>query len=141
MKTKLTDLGIYDKTVESLTQEALNALKNAKNFKPSVQVTYAYFLENLMAQTKSAAREDGFEKSMLEKIAKSDVSLSKEAINERKLRLMKESKSPSDIAKDILEKLKESGPEPTASPQPRPETSDEVTPASKSEDLLKDEKK
>ena len=81
-------------------------LKIIKNFKPAVQVTYALFLENTIAHLKPAAKEDGFAKKMIEKIAKAEIVLTKEAIHERKLRLMRESKSPSDIATEVLEKIK-----------------------------------
>src|SRR5688572_16580355 len=76
LRFELQDLGEYERVLTELTEEALNALKNTKNFKPSVQVTYAIFLENLMADVRAgAAQADGFERNLIRKIKKAKITL------------------------------------------------------------------
>ena len=104
LRFELQDLGEYQRAVTELMEEALNALKNPKNFKPQAQVTYGIFLENLMADIKPAAlAAEGFERGLLKKIAKAKVSLSKPAENDKRVRGFSETKSPSETATLILE--------------------------------------
>ncbi len=100
--TELDRLDSLEKVYRDLTEEALNALKNTKNFKPDVQVTYSIFLENLVAEFKPSAAEEGLEKRIIEKIAQASVELTKDALKERKRRLMKEGESPSVLAEHAL---------------------------------------
>lgn len=102
--SELNEMSLLEKTYRDLTIEALNALKNPKNFKPAVQVTYAVFLENMMAEFKPYLGTSSYKKDLVEQIAKSEVNLTKEATNERKLRMMRESRGPSEIAEDLLNK-------------------------------------
>lgn len=104
LKAELDGMNAYDSTLKTLVQEAVDALTNPKNFKPSAQVSYAIFLENVIAQLRPRLNEGGMEKTLIEKISKSEIELSSEAKKERKLRLMRESRSPSLIAKEVLEK-------------------------------------
>lgn len=133
LKTQLEDLDVYEKTMKDLTQEAINALKNPKNFKAPVQVTYAYFLENILEQMRSSIQDDGFEKKIIESIAEANVSLSKEALNDRNLGPMRETNSPSAIAKELLAKAKAQAavPPPPAEPMPSPEVPAPAEPAKK----------
>jgi hypothetical protein len=104
LRMELQDLDQYDRIINELTDEALNALKNTRNFKPSVQVTYAIFLENLMGDARRLAEsEDNLERKLLKKIKKAGIKVTKEAANERKVRTLNESRSPSDIANDLLD--------------------------------------
>jgi len=102
LRNELERLDAFEKVVKDLTDEALHALSNTKNFKPDVQVTYAFFLENLISEFKPLVQDSGFEKKMIEKIANSGVQLTKEALKERKRRLMTEGASPSDLATETL---------------------------------------
>lgn len=104
LRMELQDMGEYERIINELTDEALNALKHTKNFKPSVQVTYAIFLENLMADSRRLAEtENNLERKLLQKIKKGNVKVTKEAANERRVRSLSEARSPSDIASDILD--------------------------------------
>lgn len=94
----------WEETLTSLTSEAINALKNPKAFKPIVQVTYSVFLENLLIEMNPYYETESFEKGLAVQIRDSQITLTKEAIAERKLRLMEEIVSPSDLAKKLLEK-------------------------------------
>lgn len=108
LKSELDEIDQYEKVMKDLVQEAINSLKNPKNFKAPVQVSYIIFLENFMAQTKPQIKGSDFVKKQFEKIAKADLSLSKEALNDRRLRLMKESRSPSTLAQEVLDEMEKS---------------------------------
>lgn len=103
LKNKLEEEDAYEKVFEELIQEAINALKNTKNFKRDVQVTYAIFLENTLSEFKPDMKENNFEMKMIRKIADSQIELTKDARKERQLRLMSEGTSPSELAKLILQ--------------------------------------
>jgi hypothetical protein len=107
LRSEMVNLGKYEKAVTELTEEALNALKNTKNFKPSVQVTYLFFLENLMADMKPVLTDaESFEKKLMQKIEKADLKLTKQALSELASRGFADKKSPSETAEKILEELK-----------------------------------
>lgn len=99
-----------EKVFSDLVTEALNALTNTKNFKKEVQVTYAIFLENVISEFKPNLKKENFEYKIVKRIADSGIELTKDAQKDRRLRLMQESASPSEIAKKVLtdfeEKLK-----------------------------------
>lgn len=102
LRTNLDELESWEKTLSQLTDEAINALKNPKAFKPVVQVTYVIFLENLLAEVKPYIKKEGFERDLVERVRKADIEVTKDAVNERKLRTMKGTVSPSEIAANIL---------------------------------------
>lgn len=101
LRMQLEELDAWESSMKALTKEAIGALNNPRAFKPVVQVTYQIFLENLMAELKPRALES-FEKSVLEQIRDAKIEPSKELVQERKLRIMKETISASEIAKKIL---------------------------------------
>jgi hypothetical protein len=102
LRSELDEYGAWDKSVKALVKEALGALKNPTAFKTEAQVTYVIFLENLISEMKPKA-DEYFEKSVLEQIRDADIELTKAAQSERKLRMMRELVSPSDLAKAALE--------------------------------------
>lgn len=102
LRTSLDDLDAWEKTISQLTDEAIGALKHPKTFKPVVQVTYAIFLENLLAEIRPLVKDNGFEKKIAERIRDAKLEISKEAQDERSLRMMKSLTSPSEIANQIL---------------------------------------
>jgi Rps23 Pro-64 3,4-dihydroxylase Tpa1-like proline 4-hydroxylase len=102
LKAELEEQQAWQKTVNALVKEAKGALKNTKAFRPDAQVTYIVFLENIVGEFRPRANED-FEKSVLEDIKKADIQVSKEAQSERKLRMMRDSISPSKLAEAVLE--------------------------------------
>lgn len=106
LRTQLDELDAWEKVVSQLTDEAINALKNPKAFKPVVQTTYVIFLENLLSELKPYLKSVGFERSLAERIRDAKIEVSKEASNERKIRTMKTTTSPSDIAAQILSTIK-----------------------------------
>ncbi|MGZ3772402.1 MAG: hypothetical protein ACXVCY_01630 [Pseudobdellovibrionaceae bacterium] len=102
LRSNLDELDSWEKTVSQLTDEAIDALKNPRAFKPVVQVTYVIFLENLLAEIKPYLKNEGFERKIAERIRDAKIEVSKEAMNERRLRTMKSTVSPSDLATKIL---------------------------------------
>lgn len=116
LRNELEERDAWEKSIKALVKEALGALKNPKAFRPEAQVSYALFLENLSLELK-AKNKESFEKSVLEQIRDAKIELSKECIKEKKLRLMKDSISPSDVAAGAL------------IPAPEPVVTPEVAPA------------
>lgn len=106
LRTELDEMNAWEQTLNDLTVEALDALKNTRAFRPIVQVSYQIFLENLLIDMKPFARKAGFEKGLTEKIRDAKVGQSKESSSERRLRMMKSTISPSDLAKQILEEAR-----------------------------------
>lgn len=106
LKSELEGHDAWEKSLKELATESINALKNSKNFKPDVQVTYQIFMENLLAQLKPDLGTAGFETKLVEKIRDAKISISKEAQNERKLRMMKSTVSVSEIADMLLKATK-----------------------------------
>lgn len=108
LRNELIELGQYEKAITQLTEEALNALTNTRNFKPQVQVTYLVFLENLMADLKPSLKsENKFEKGLVEKIKKAKIKITKPAQNDLVTRGFSEKKSPSEVADIILSDMKD----------------------------------
>lgn len=110
LRNELEDLDEKERITEDLIQEAINALTNTKNFKPDVQVTYWIFLENTIADLKqsvtgSSDSQSSFEHRMLEKIAKAKLEITDKAKQERTLRVMKSTISPSEVSAKILQGL------------------------------------
>lgn len=106
LRNELDEHDAYEDTTRALVKEAIGALKNPKAFGGVAQVTYGIFLENLMAEMKPHAA-DNFEHSILVQIRDAKIELSKEAKNERRLKMMKELGSPSDVAAVILKESDE----------------------------------
>lgn len=108
LRQELEEQDLWEQTVIALTDEAISALKNPKKHKAVVQATYAVFLTNTISQLKPRAKEKGFERKLLEKIRDAKIELSQDMRDERRLRMMKESASPSTLAEQILEKSEKS---------------------------------
>jgi hypothetical protein len=103
LRNSLNDLESWEKTISQLTDEAINALKNPKAFKPVVQVTYITFLQNLIGEVKPFIKDVGFEKSIIERVRDAKIEISQEASNEARVRSMKSLVSPSKLAQNVLE--------------------------------------
>lgn len=101
LKHELNELESYEDVVRELVTEAIGALKNPRAFSPVVQVTYVVFLENILAEFKPKT-DSKFESDIIKQIRDAKIETTKEAKKERKLRVMKELASPSDIAAGIL---------------------------------------
>lgn len=116
LRTQLDELDAWEKTLSQLTDEAVNALKNPKAFKPVVQVTYVIYLENLLSEIKPYLKSNGFERKLAERVRNAKIEVTKEAANERSLRTMKKSTSPSELAGKILNEVPVKAPESSTVP-------------------------
>ncbi|MEZ0391199.1 MAG: hypothetical protein ACAH59_03215 [Pseudobdellovibrionaceae bacterium] len=129
LKVEMDEHDSWEPSIQALVKEALGALGNPKAFKPVVQVTYLIFLENMIAELKPRLDEK-FERKIITQIRDAKISVTKEAVNERRLRVMKETTSPSLIAEAVLkehEEMKKAAPPSTvpAAPAAKKEISDE----------------
>lgn len=109
LRTELDEHNAWEETLNKLTVEALNALRNPRAFNSKVQVTYQIFLENLMSELNPLIVPGSFERGLVEKIRDAQVKLSKEASAERQLRMLKAIQSPSDLAAALLKRATPSG--------------------------------
>lgn len=105
LRNELDENDQWESTMDILVEEAIGALKNPKAFKPVVQNTYAIFLENVISDFKPFAEREGHERKVLRTIRDAKITISKEAVNERKLRTMRNHKSPSEIAGKVLDDI------------------------------------
>jgi len=103
LRSELDETEQWETAVDVLVQEAIGALKNPKAFKPVVQNTYAVFLENIVADFKPFAEKDGHKRKVIQKIRDAKIEMTKEALNERKLRDMKNHRSPSELAAQVMD--------------------------------------
>jgi hypothetical protein len=106
LKVELEEQGGWESSLQALVKEAIGALKNPRAFQPVVQVTYQVFLENVISELKPRAGEK-FENKILTQIRDAHIEVSKEAANERRLRVMKESTSVSKLAEAVLKEHEE----------------------------------
>ncbi len=106
LRTNLDELDAWEKTLSQLTDEAISALKNTRAFKPVVQVTYIVFLENILSEIRPMIGSPGFERNLAERVRDAKIEVTKEAANERSLRTMKKTTSPSELAAKILSEMK-----------------------------------
>lgn len=106
LRTELEELDAWESSIQALVKEAIGALKNPRPFKPIVQVTYQIFLENIIAELKPRL-DDSFENKIVTQIRDAKIQPTKEATNERRLRVMKESTSPSVLAEAALKEHEE----------------------------------
>jgi hypothetical protein len=107
VKTELDEHDAWESSIRALVKEAIGALKNPKAFKPVIQVTYIVFLENLISELKPRLGEK-FENQIIAQIRDAKIEVTKEAANERRLRVMKSTTSPSAIADGVLKDFEES---------------------------------
>lgn len=103
LRSTLDGVDGWEKAISQLIDEGLVNLKNPKKVHPRVQATYSIMLDNLVSELKMYAKEQGFERQMLEKIKKANIKLTREAQSEIKLRVLKEPSSPSHLAEVSLE--------------------------------------
>lgn len=101
LKSELEDLGAWESSVRQLTTDSLRALSKNEKFKTHALVTYAVMLENLMAEFRPRAHLE-FENALFVQIRDAKVKLPPEVRQERKLRMMREVREPSELAATIL---------------------------------------
>lgn len=104
VRNPLEEEGQWQPTVEALVRQGVETLQNSEASQTD-QVTSGVILENIIAEFKplyiKQAQTGGFETSIIDFIADSNISYSKNASRERGLYLMRNNLNPSQIAKKI----------------------------------------
>jgi len=110
VRTPMEDNDIWESSVEQLVNTAIETMKNSQG-NATDQVTYNYVLENLISEFKpqfiKQYKNPGFETKIIERIADADIELTRQAVNEKRMNLMRGNVSPSAIAKKLIEKRNE----------------------------------
>lgn len=101
LRNSLDEHNAWEHSFSALVKEAVGALKNPRPFAPVVQVTYAIFLENVIADFKPQASQK-FQSGILAQIRDAKIEITKEAKNEHRVRVMKTTPSPSELADAVL---------------------------------------
>ena len=98
----------WESVVEKLVDRAISGLKSPTE-SAADQVNYAFVLQNLMVEFVGEFRKPGartkFERHIIEKVSKSDIIISEDAVNEADLNMVGRAVSPSEIGKEILAEL------------------------------------
>src|SRR6185312_9717066 len=101
LKAELEDHNAWESSLQKLTKEAIGALQHGKAFRPVVQVTYTVFLENVLAD-QQPTMDKPFSQRLVQQIRDAKIEITKEAASERRMRVMKDTTSPSEIADNML---------------------------------------
>lgn len=106
VRSPLEDIGEWESTMEQMVGQSVQVIKNDKAT-ASQQVTASVVLENVLSEFKPAFvkqyQSSGFETSIIERIAASDLKFSKQAIQEKKLNQMKSGLTPSQLAQKLVD--------------------------------------
>ena len=96
---------LWGRSVEKVTQQAITALK-LETTATEDQITYLILLENLLSEFRpefiKQYKGPKLETRIVEKIAEADITVSLLARNESRLNLMNAQRSPSSIAKTLI---------------------------------------
>lgn len=100
LRNALDDLDAWESSMDMMVDDAIKGLKDPDKIKPVAQVTYLIMLENVLQEFKPKAMEK-YEASVINRIRDAKIELTKAASKERRLKTMKNVKSPSEIAAGI----------------------------------------
>ncbi len=105
IRNELETNDAYEKVVDLVVDEALQALKEPKKHKPEVQNTYLIILTNLLSELKPQTKEpESFANKVFVKIRDAEIEITDSASREYRMKVMKKLTSPSDIAAKIVPK-------------------------------------
>lgn len=106
VRSPLEDIGEWESTVEQMVGQSVQTLKNDSS-SGTDQVTASVVLENVLSEFKPLFQKQyqsgGFETTVIERLAASDLRFSKQAEQEKKLNQMKSGLTPSELAKKLIE--------------------------------------
>jgi hypothetical protein len=114
VRRELVDLNSLDLVLMELTEEAIAELRNQEG--PRRTATYIVLLENMMAEIKPDAIENGTYRKIFERIRDSKISISDKARVQNLLRTMSLPVSPSVTAEKMLKQM------PKLEEQPQPKS-------------------
>lgn len=106
VRSPLEDLGEWEGTVEQMVGQSVQTLKSDSSTGTD-QVTASVILENVLSEFKpmftKQYQSGGFETTVIERIAASDLRFSQQAVQEKKLNQMKSGLTPSQLAQKLIE--------------------------------------
>lgn len=104
IRNRLKDLGVFEDTLQSLTDQAIFALTKGKET-PSKKATNLVFLENVLSEFKPEAKTNKDMEKIFIKIRDSNITVPKEVESDLRLRgMFKPKASPSITAEKIIGK-------------------------------------
>lgn len=101
VRGELTDRDEWENSIKDLAEESAARLQNPEGMSPAIQLTYILILENLLSDFKPNVNE-AWVREWMTSVRDAQIELTREARNERAMKMMKEVKSPSDIAAGII---------------------------------------
>ncbi len=96
----------FESSVSAIANEAIGYVKNDEA-PVSVQSTSLFILDNILAEIRPEVENNAQMRGIVERVRDARISLSKDVATERKVRGMFSTKSPSDVARDLLKRVDE----------------------------------
>lgn len=100
----LVGFNAFESSVAAVANEAVGIVKN-EDAPVSVKSTALFVLDNVLSEIRPEAEANPNMRQIIENIKNARLSISDDVKKERKVRGMFSSKSPSDIARDMLKKI------------------------------------
>ncbi len=94
----------FEGSIGAIANEAIGLVKN-EDAPASVQSTSLFVLDNILAEIRPEVESNAQMRAIVERVRDAKISVSKDVIKERKVRGMFSTKSPSDVARDLLKKI------------------------------------
>lgn len=130
VRKELGNYGAFEVSLETVAKQAIMNLKSDQSSVPS-KSTAVFVLENLMSEIKPEIEVKAEFKKIIEQIRDAKIKIPDKVVTDRKMTSMFKTVSPSDTAKDILEKLKKK--------EDAQKAEKKAEPSKKSEKTLKDQ--
>lgn len=103
LRNEIEEHDDWENVVSGLVDESLAVMRNPEGVTGADQVGHILFLQNMIGSEKSRARRgDPKIVPIFERIRDADIQMTKSMKNERKLRMMKDTTSPSKMAAQAL---------------------------------------
>lgn len=94
----------FESGVSAIANESIGYVKN-DDAPASVQSTSLFILDNILAEIRPEVENNPQMRSIVERVRDAKIKVSKDVVKERQIRGMFSTKSPSDIARDLLKRI------------------------------------
>jgi hypothetical protein len=101
VRSELNNFNAFEDTLNSITDEAIRAI-NSETLPVVYRATALFILENIMSEVRPELENKEDFKSLLVRVRDAKIKVPDKIANERKLRSMYKTKSPSEIAEKLL---------------------------------------
>ncbi|MCC7404266.1 MAG: hypothetical protein IT288_07705 [Bdellovibrionales bacterium] len=101
VRSELNNFNAFEDTLNSITDEAIRAI-NSDTLPVVYRATALFILENIMSEVRPELENKEDFKSLLARVRDAKIKVPDKIANERKLRSMYKTKSPSEIAEKLL---------------------------------------